>query len=341
LKDQKALEIETTQAILSRLTDWAKLFGFFVGIPLALLAVVLGFLGIRTYTDFSSRVSKAREEALRPLDETKKESERIANAYKDLSVQLEATKALSSLVEALSQKVTRIEQVVKFKPSSSLTPELKQSLEGTFLKFFAYLKGVGFSLTQRPPTVSIDPSNNNAYYSPGANEIVISPDEARTADAPLLVFAHHLLFTLKPDALQVSATGLESGLADYFPSSFMNRSDFGREIWEVYRKRFPGTPIPNRNLDNHRLFTEIQLGKTEEHDAGNVWAGSFWQLRQAIGQTSTDKLLLAAWKNLDVGRSVGDMTAFPREILKQDQALEAGKHGDQIRSAFQARGLKL
>src|SRR5438874_10019746 len=84
LKEQKSVELETSQAIVARLADWAKLFGFFVGIPLTLFFAILGFLGLKTYSDFSSRVSKAREEALRPLDSTKAEAERIAQAYKDL-----------------------------------------------------------------------------------------------------------------------------------------------------------------------------------------------------------------------------------------------------------------
>jgi DALR domain len=37
LKDQKIVDVETTQAIVARLSEWAKLFGFFVGIPLAFL----------------------------------------------------------------------------------------------------------------------------------------------------------------------------------------------------------------------------------------------------------------------------------------------------------------
>ncbi len=51
-KDQSLVEIETTQAVANRLSNWAKLFGFFVGIPLALLAIVLSLLGINEYRDF-------------------------------------------------------------------------------------------------------------------------------------------------------------------------------------------------------------------------------------------------------------------------------------------------
>src|SRR5947207_7219653 len=69
LKDQKVVEIEASQAVISRLSDWAKLFGICIAVPLALLGVVLSVMGIRTYSDFSSRVNQAREEALNGLHE--------------------------------------------------------------------------------------------------------------------------------------------------------------------------------------------------------------------------------------------------------------------------------
>jgi hypothetical protein len=45
IKDRKIVEIETTQAIATRLTDWAKMFAFFVGIPTAVLLLILATLG--------------------------------------------------------------------------------------------------------------------------------------------------------------------------------------------------------------------------------------------------------------------------------------------------------
>jgi hypothetical protein len=351
LKDQKFVEVEITQAIVSRLSDWAKLFGFFVGIPLALLAIILGFLGVRTYTDFSTKVSAAREEALKPLKDTKKEADRIATAYKDLGAQLEATSALASKVDALSQKVTRIEQAVSFKPSALLTRDLRKSLEQIFGTYYSYLKGVGFTVTGVPPTFSLDTGTDlNSYYlQPPANQIVMTEVMAKLPYPGLREYTHYVLFALNSGSLSSfdrqlpdtqDPTGLESGLADYFPSSFSDQSDVGKEVWTLFQKRYPGIQI-RRDLDNHRVFSEIQLGKTEEHDAGNVWGGAFWQIRQTVGKTSCDKLLLQAWKDFDLRRSSTDLTTFPRELLKQDERLYASKYTRQIRDVFQARGLIL
>jgi hypothetical protein len=342
LKDAQVVEIETTQAIVSRLTDWAKIFGFFVGIPLTLFALILGYLGVNTYSDFSTRVRAAKEEALKPLQQTKLEADRIAQAYKDLDSQLQQTKALGSQVSDLSEKVAKIEQVVRFKPSASLTPALRQNLDQALHGYHAYLKSLGLNLTQSPPTVFVDPAiETNSYYLPAPkNQIVLSRDLAPVQDAPLREYTHHILIALKPAYSLTDSTGLESGLADYLPGSFDKRSDFGREIWEVFRKRYPDAPIPNRDLDNHHSFSEIQVGKTELHDAGTVWGGAFWELRQTLGQSTTDKLLLSAWMSFDVSRAA-DLKVFPEEIVRQDTAIASGQHVAQIREIFRRRGLEI
>jgi hypothetical protein len=56
-KDQKVVEMETAEAIVTKLSEWAKLLGFFVGIPVALLAVVLGFFGVKSFADLSGLIN--------------------------------------------------------------------------------------------------------------------------------------------------------------------------------------------------------------------------------------------------------------------------------------------
>jgi phage shock protein A len=114
-KDQKVLEVETTQAIAARLAGWAKLLGFFIGIPIAAFLVVLGLIGIRTYSDLSAEIKKAHLEASAKITDV---SNRIAEEQKsagnlesqeatlskeflDLETSLGNLKALSAQVETL------------------------------------------------------------------------------------------------------------------------------------------------------------------------------------------------------------------------------------------------
>ena len=345
LKDQKIVEIETTQSIVSRLSDWAKLFGWFVAIPLAILLGVLGALGIRTYSDFTSSVSQAEKEALKNLssatDDAKRASEeakKVDQEYKDLDAQLQQSKQLAGQVQSLSEKISKIEQAVKFKPSSSLTPELKQNLGRVFGNYHAYLQSVGFSLGKNPPTAFVNPSVvEQTYYEPAENQIVISSDWFNFQDAGLREYTYYSLIAVNKDLSQaVAVQGLESGLADYFPCSFLNRSEFAKELFESIEKKHPGFKVPLRNLDNRRSFTEINAGQTELHDEGNIWGGAFWQLRTQIGRASADKLLFATWKTF----RTADPKVFPKELAKQDSTLFSGAHGQQIQTIFEQRGLK-
>jgi hypothetical protein len=59
--DQKALEIETSELIAERAVKWAKTFGYFVGIPVAVAAFIvtlgagiLGVIGLRTWSDIGA-----------------------------------------------------------------------------------------------------------------------------------------------------------------------------------------------------------------------------------------------------------------------------------------------
>ena len=329
--------METSEAIASRLSGWAKLFAFFIGFPLAALGAMLGFLGVRTYKDFSARVAATRDDVLKRLEQSRAEAETIAKDFEALKVRLAEINSLSSDVQALSRKVARIEEVVRFKASPALTPTLKRTLAETLSEYHSYLKSIGQSLKHRAPTVVIDDRDLNAYYvaSP-KNQIVIHPNLAPFPEAALREFTHHLLSSLNPafGANSEDPIGLESGIADYLPSSFLDRPDFGRDMWPVF-----GVEVSNRNLENERSFAEIRIGETELHDAGNVWGGAFWELRQSIGRETIDRLVLSAWGAIDLSASSDDIRIFARELLRQDQLLEAGKHAATIRQVFVSRDL--
>ncbi len=112
LKDQKVVEIEIAQAIASRLSAWVKLFAFFVGVPLAIFAIVLGFIGFKEYTDLSKKVAivkdelgRAENDVLARLKKASKEADKVDKDVKDLSVVNERLRNISSQVKQL-QKVT-------------------------------------------------------------------------------------------------------------------------------------------------------------------------------------------------------------------------------------------
>jgi hypothetical protein len=119
-KEQKLLEIETSQAVATRLADWAKLLGFFIGIPIGLLFLVLGAIGLKTYSDFSNQVHAAQTEieqqvhkaqteigvrldtAQKAASKLQSDASTISREYENLTAGLENTKRLAGQVGELT-----------------------------------------------------------------------------------------------------------------------------------------------------------------------------------------------------------------------------------------------
>jgi F0F1-type ATP synthase membrane subunit b/b' len=359
LRDSKVVELETSQAIATRLSEWAKLFGFFIGIPLALFAGWLGVVGFKSYKDVKAVIDRASAEVARTFDDARESANKAADVVsktveevrdiranlqeeaQKLRTRLQEVAALIPQVQELSQRVASIENVVKFKASKTLTPELKQHLTETLQGYYQYLKAVGLSLKLRQPTVVIDSKDLNAYYlPPPKNEIVAHPELIEHPDVALREFTHHVLGEIKPEFnWSEDVTGIESGLADYLPSSFMNESHFGKAIWPVFERHHPGLKVPNRDLKNQRQFSEIVISDTNQQGNGNVWGGAWWELRETLGRETVDKLLIAAWRSFRFADSAHDLSVFPLELIAQDRATNAGKHGQEIRRVFERRRL--
>jgi len=64
LKDRKVVEVEIAESITGRLIGWAKVFGLFAGVPLALLLITLALLGVSNYADFRKKLTDASPKRL-------------------------------------------------------------------------------------------------------------------------------------------------------------------------------------------------------------------------------------------------------------------------------------
>jgi hypothetical protein len=338
-KDQKVVEIETTQAIASRLLDWAKLFGFFVGIPAAILLLILGLLGIKTYSDFSGQIDQAKKDVTLQLNaaqdgakKLKLEGDSLASDYEKLRTQFANTAALNEQLQALSKKVDVIGEKLGFTPTSKISTEARGRLEDAFAKFQDYMKGLGYRSTTG--SISIDIREKMevgaiAYYEPEQRMMVI--DSKYIDDSAVLYreYMHHVLYSSgmpkDPESILSTYYAIESGLAWYFPCSFI------------------GDPNPSKNtvswdLTKRRSFSEQgqDIGSAM-FDGTEIWGGAFWEVRQILGKNTADKLLLDAWFKLQPDEVKTDRGAsFVRKLFDLDNA-----HQEQIRAVFVRRGLAL
>lgn len=72
-KDQKSVELETSQAIAARLLDWAKTFGIIIGIPLTVLGALLGFFGIKSLSDIRTLADSGQKDLSKTVTTAKDE----------------------------------------------------------------------------------------------------------------------------------------------------------------------------------------------------------------------------------------------------------------------------
>jgi hypothetical protein len=70
-KDQKMVELETSEAVVTKVMDWAKTFGLVLGIPLAALGAALAFLGIKTVADLRTLAANARTDFAKTIESVK------------------------------------------------------------------------------------------------------------------------------------------------------------------------------------------------------------------------------------------------------------------------------
>ena len=351
-KDQKALEIETTQAIVSRVSDWAKLLGFFVAIPLALLAIILAILGVSSYADFSGKVRQVTKEVDGRLAEArdratviKKQAEDVTREYEKLQVRLADAQALSKRVEDLSSQVEQIGRKVgiEFKPSSALTPRLRTDLQAFLDSFQGYLEKLGYR--PREGKVRLDVRStltDNAYYDGTRNELVIGAPLAGDRHVLGREYMHHVLMSVlwsggaRPNMSHTYAA-IESGVADYFAASFLGDPRVGQVAAQVLKLDKPFV----RNLNNNNRFTGgVVKDFAETYAVGETWGGLFWEMRQRLDQPVADQIIFAAWAGLQRSDLASDQPeGFARRLLDTAQPVGRGKYVDAIRAILASRNL--
>jgi hypothetical protein len=108
MKDAKVVEIETAQAIAERLFSWAKSFAILIGIPLALLAVVLSLLGINNWADFNHRIAQGKNDIDARIEAAKQRTKEFDTQAKDLRTQYADLKKQFGDVSALANDVQGI-----------------------------------------------------------------------------------------------------------------------------------------------------------------------------------------------------------------------------------------
>ena len=88
-----------------------------------------------------------------------------------------------------------------------------------------------------------------------------------------------------------------------------------------------------RRLDEDLTYPDDLVG--EVHADGELWSRALWDIRGAIGPTRADTAILDG----QFGFDGGTMPALARDIVAAADELYGGPTADQVRAAFEARGI--
>ena len=349
-KDQKILESEIAEGVATKLSSWAKLLAFFVGIPLGLIVIVFAAVGVNSYNDFKSLVANAKKDTEQRIESARKEGEEITTQYQSLKDQLAQATNIANEVKVLTEKVDQISEKIGFVPTAALTPELKTQLESSLNQFQKYLQEIGYKGTEGWVKISVNPQKDNfgpAYYYNGT----IKVEAAFATDLDILFreYTHHVLLTSKKGGF-LEFSGVESGLASYFSCSFSGDPSFGENSVIALSKREGEKNIQEflvkgaiHNLKNDRKFSDLKKNPSDlSYIPAEVWGGVFWDLRELLGQNYTDKLVFQTWQSLQLKDLRGELPEyFYERLLEVNKSLGGENHFKAIRKTFQRHGLAI
>ena len=341
LKDQRTVEIETSVAIASRLSEWAKLFGLFAGIPLAILVLTLAVLGIKSYTDLSTSIDSRKTSIQESLKQANEQVSALNNKGRELMAEYQKQEKNLQLVANLSDDIKNIDNKVDtlakkvgvtFTPSSALEPAQANTILTALKTFQAYLRSVGFMLQAEEVAVDVEPGpttargNAVAYYDEDRRTIHVAKPFASNSDEIVSVYTETKMGVVPIKSSDPTLSWVYShigrGLAEYLWCSFKESPRFG-------------TPGNLYDFENAPDFTGVKPYYEETNTA--IWAGAFWELRQMLGKTTADKLLVATWNKLKVSQPRdANAPSFVEELTVTDHALNGGSHVRLIQGGIRA-----
>jgi Zn-dependent metalloprotease len=93
-------------------------------------------------------------------------------------------------------------------------------------------------------------------------------------------------------------------------------------------------PPSLRRLDSNKKYPRDIVG--EEHSDGEIWSACLWQIRQAIGAQTANKLIIAHHSLLSPDATFEQAA---RQMIMTDQQLNGGHNAEAIREVFIKRGI--
>jgi hypothetical protein len=207
-----------------------------------------------------------------------------------------------------------------------------------------YIQSLGFhNVNKRSISVNIDGiSDDNSFYSPATRQLTFGRGgvaDAEDAEIILHEYGHSIQDNQVPGfGASDEAGAMGEGFGDYLAASFfetLKPARFARCVGSWDATAYSHDDPPNlRRLDSTKRYPRDMV--REVHADGEIWSASLWQLREAIGRTACDRLILA--HHFLIKRDSGFADAALALILA-DRQMFRGAHEGAIRTVFIRRGI--
>jgi len=371
-KDQKLVELEIVESIVTRLVGWAKMFAAFVGIPAALAVFVLGWLGISKYEDFTKSMAKvedhinqeaaAADAAVKITDGKIKEIDALASGVgnrarstdKQLNELSSQLGGLTGQVGGLLARVDRIEgpsEKLAFDSTFS-SEDLARTLQD-FVGFQRYLKKLGYEPTNDVVQVELpdtarqfdktgDPAKPQADHIRFVLDLLSS---ARYENQKIIIerrFAgdEHLLYVAYMQRVIDPAKKSAALASNPYARAIRNALAIYYACSSTVKSLFAAKASAVVQRPAVDLAAAIDFNTETNDYAPEAWASAFWAIRGILGSDVADQLLWNAWSKSIISDFEGP-TSFIRAVIWNTANMDQTKgREDQIRAIFSQRKIK-
>jgi Zn-dependent metalloprotease len=207
-----------------------------------------------------------------------------------------------------------------------------------------HLQDLGFkNVLNHPIPVNIDGQrDDNSHYSPTNKDLTFGTggvDDAEDAEIILHEYGHAIQDDQLPGFGASDEGGaMGEGFGDFLAASFFSDvkpKNMKPTVGNWDATAYSGDEPPYlRRLDSNKKYPKDIKG--EVHDDGEIWSACLWELRAALGRTTTEKLVIA--HHFLLGRDSGFQDGA-NALITADKNLNHGANEAAIRDVFVRRGI--